>query len=194
MAEAGSWDSIRRHGLLSTSALLDLFEIVGDERAAIESHRRPEPVAITHPKHGTAWIRDNKPINETVLRRTLLGMTEDEWYRTLNARVFFWLSTDRLDRLRNAGPYRLRSHDILTVDTRLLLDKHSGLVELAHLNTGAVHPSANYPRGVGTFQPVDTYPWAQRLATSPSEPIVELTVLGAVPNIEELALEVKHGI
>jgi hypothetical protein len=30
MAEADTWDSIREHGLLSTSALLDLFEIKGD--------------------------------------------------------------------------------------------------------------------------------------------------------------------
>ena len=27
MAEDGSWESIQRHGLLSTSALLDRFEI-----------------------------------------------------------------------------------------------------------------------------------------------------------------------
>src|SRR5690242_15628857 len=101
MAEAGSWASIRERGLLSTTALLDLFEIEGAEREAIESVRRAESVSIEHPEYGTAWIRDNKPINETVLRRTLEGMTEAEWYRTLNGRVFFWLTTDRLDRLRN---------------------------------------------------------------------------------------------
>ena len=41
----------------------------GSERDAIEAARRPESVQIHHPVHGTAWIRDNKPINETVLRR-----------------------------------------------------------------------------------------------------------------------------
>ena len=30
MAEAGSWESVKRHGLLSTTALLDLFEVSGD--------------------------------------------------------------------------------------------------------------------------------------------------------------------
>jgi hypothetical protein len=190
MAEAGSWTSIQAHGLLSTSALLDLFEITGAQRELIESVRRPDSVPIEHPVHGTAWIRDNKPINETVLRRTLVGMTEREWYRTLNRRVFFWLNTDRLDRLRNAPPYRDRKHDILTLDTAALLGQFGDVVELAHLNTGAVHPSASYPRGKGTFMPISTYPWRQRLGASSREPIVELTVPYAVPNAEAFILDV----
>jgi len=36
MAERGSWPSIREHGLLSTSALLDLYGKQGAEREAIE--------------------------------------------------------------------------------------------------------------------------------------------------------------
>jgi hypothetical protein len=190
MAEVGSWPSVQDRGLLSTSALLDLFEITGAGREAIELRRRPESVAIEHPVHGTAWIRDNKPINETVLRRTLVGMTEEEWYRTLNGRVFFWLSEDRLDRLRNAPPYASRPHDILTIDTEALLDRHVDRVELAHLNSGAVHPAADYPRGAGTFQPIDRYPWQERLGVAPSEPIVELTVLYAVPDIRDLVVDV----
>jgi hypothetical protein len=67
MAEAGSWPSIECHGLLSTSSLLDLFDVQGEDRESIEAMRRPESVRITHPEHGEAWIRDNKPMNETVL-------------------------------------------------------------------------------------------------------------------------------
>ena len=58
MTEQGSWNSIQRHGLRSTTALLDLLEIYGAERASIESARRPESVKIRHPVHGVAWIRD----------------------------------------------------------------------------------------------------------------------------------------
>src|SRR2546429_180882 len=36
MAEAGSWPSVEQHGLLSTSALLDLFEVTGEKRRDIE--------------------------------------------------------------------------------------------------------------------------------------------------------------
>jgi len=112
MAEEGSWPSIRKRGLLSTTALLDLFELRGEPRAAIDARRRDRSVAIHHPAHGTAWVRDNLPVNETVLRRTLVGMTEEQYYRTLNGRVFFWVSTRRLDKLRNAPPYKDRLHDI----------------------------------------------------------------------------------
>ncbi|HEX8065052.1 MAG TPA: hypothetical protein VF520_00855 [Thermoleophilaceae bacterium] len=191
MAEAGSWPSIQEHGLLSTTALLDLFEVTGPRRGEIEARRRPETIRIEHPIHGTAYIRDNKPINETVLARTLEGMTLEEWYRTLNGRVFFWLTEQRLDRLRNAGPYRRRQHDILTIDTTTLLERHGDRVELAHLNTGAVHPSADYPRGAGTFRPIDQYPWAQRRRISPGEPVVELTVAYSVPDIRDVVVEVE---
>lgn len=190
MAEAGSWPAIAREGLLSTSALLDRFEVEGPERVAIESRRRAEAVAIRHSRLGSAWIRDNKPINETVLRRTLAGMDLAGWYRMLNGRVFFWLTRERLDRLRGARPYRGRPHDILTIDTAALLRSHGEDVELAHLNTGAVHRGAKYPRGAGTFRRLGDYPWQARLAVSPREPIVELTVPYAVPDIADLVISV----
>ena len=190
MAEAGSWPSISRNGLLSTSALLDRFRINGPERVAIESQRRSHATDIHHPSLGAAWIRDNKPINETVLQRTLVGMNLAEWYATLNGRVFFWLTRERLDRLRQARPYRDRPHDLLIVDTAALLRSHADEIELAHLNTGAVHRGANYPRGAGTFRRIDQYPWQERLAVAPREPIVELTIPYAVPDIADLVVSV----
>jgi hypothetical protein len=193
MAEAGSWPSVRRCGLLSTTALLDLFEITGEKRAAIEAARRAESVEITHPTHGSAWIRDNKPINETVLRRTLTGMPEADWYRTLNGRVFFWLTKERLNRLRNAPPYRRRTHDVLTLDTEALLAAHKDVVELAHLNSGAVHPGANYPRGTGTFCKISDYPWQERLRAAPREPIVELTIPYGLRDVETYLIDVQTG-
>ncbi len=85
--EAGSSAGIRQHGLLSTSALLDLFEIDGDLRAALDSARRPESVTIAHPVHGTAVVRDQIPLREGPLAKCLVGMTPVEWYRELNRRV-----------------------------------------------------------------------------------------------------------
>jgi hypothetical protein len=192
MAEGGSWPSIAQHGLLSTTALLDLFEITGAEREPIEATRRPDSVKLTHPDHGEAWIRDNKPINETVLRRTLLGMSEAEWYRTLNGRVFFWLNKDRLNKLRKAGAYSDREHDILTIDTGRLLEAHGQEVELAHLNTGAVHAGAKYLRGLGTFRTIAEYHWVERLRVARNEPIVELTVPYSVPDIAKLVVDVDR--
>lgn len=187
MAEAGSWLSIQRHGLLSTTALLDLFEVDGPARTELETKRRPDSVEIHHPVHGTATVRDNKPINETVLRRTLVGMSEPDWYRTLNGRVFFWLTTERLDRLRDAPPFRNRPHDILTIDTASLLERHGDRVELAAINSGAVHPGARNTRGAGTFQRITDYPWETRRS---GERVVELTVPYSVPDIADHGIDV----
>jgi hypothetical protein len=51
MAKADSWESIEGKGLLSTSALLDLFEINGERRFAIESCHRPDSVVTEQ------WMR-----------------------------------------------------------------------------------------------------------------------------------------
>lgn len=190
MAEEGSWPSIKRHGLLSTSALLDLFDVQGFERHAIESQRRTTMVPITHPDYGTVWIRDNRAVNATVLRRTLAGMDEDEFYRLLNRRVFFWLRRRRLEKLLKAQAYRYRRHLLLEIDTALLVERYGEAIELSHLNSGAVHAGANYPRGGGTFQPIEAYPYGERLKINRAEPVVELTVPYAVPDITELVVAV----
>jgi len=81
LTEAGGWEAIREHGLLSTTALPDRFGITGPDRDAIESMRRPQSVQISHAAYGRAWIHDNKPVNAGALRRTLAGMSEEDWYR-----------------------------------------------------------------------------------------------------------------
>lgn len=189
MAEAGSWDSIRRYGLRSTTALLDLFGISGNKREIIEARRRPDSVVVTSPEIGRALIRDNKPMLDSVLDRTLVGYSREQWYRLLNGKVFFWVEHGRLERLRNAAAYRGRKHLILTVDARKLLARHSERVTLSVMNSGATHPGAQYVRGTGTFEPLSNYRWEERLVTHPREPVVELAVEYAVPDIEELVID-----
>lgn len=142
VAEAGSWESIRRHGLLSTSALLDLFEVQGELRQQLESEHRPRSVPITHPLHGSAVIRDQNPLNMTRLAGCLTGMSAQEWLRELNRRVFFWPSEQRLTRLLGAKAYRDQEHDVLIVDTRSLVERHRRNITLAPINTGATIPTA----------------------------------------------------
>ena len=90
MAAEGSWPSIQLHGLLSTSALLDRFEVTGEERDRIERRHRPESISIRHEEHGHAVVRDQKPMSEGGLLRALKdGLTPSDWYSTLNERVFF---------------------------------------------------------------------------------------------------------
>src|SRR5438128_1919702 len=80
MAEADSWPSIVKHGLLSTSALLDLFDINGNRRLSIESEHRTCCARIMHLRHGAAVIRDQKPMRETALTTCLDGCTPRQWY------------------------------------------------------------------------------------------------------------------
>ena len=137
MAEDGSWESIQRLGLLSASALLDRFEVEGEQRFSIESARRPEIVAVEHPSHGRALIRDNKPMQEKTLERCLTGMTPREWYETLNRRVFFWVDRRRLIKLLGARAYRERPHLVLELDAGRLLRRYADSVEISPINSGA---------------------------------------------------------
>ena len=187
MAEDGSWESIQRHGLQSTSALLDRFEVEGEERFAIESVRRPEIVRVEHPEHGIAFVRDNKPMQEKSLERCLVGMTPREWYEHLNRRVFFWVEWKRLLKLLGARAYKDRPHLVLEVDTAELLDRHAERVTLSPINSGATFAMRPAPRGHDTFRRIADHP--------EGKPVVELAVDYAVPDIADFVLSVSrwHG-
>lgn len=161
MAEADSWDSIREKGLLSTSALLDLFEVNGKDRFAIESCHRPKSITIEHPKHGRAVIRDQKPMRERSLLKCLRGTTPRKWYEFLNGKVFFWATQHRVESLLNARAYRQKDHLVLKVDTRRLLSKHGPMLLLSPINSGSTiyRPSE---RSTKMFQALKSYPFEER--------------------------------
>ncbi|MBV9772513.1 MAG: hypothetical protein JO040_01100 [Gemmatimonadetes bacterium] len=192
MAEADSWDSIQRYGLLSTTALLDRFEYAGAERERIESQRRSKNVVIEHPEYGRAVIRDNIPMRERALEQCLQGYTPREWYELLNRRVFFWLSRERLFRLLRAREYRRKRQTILTVNTERLLQRHAARVSLSAINSGATLYTPQ-PRGVDTFRSIEDYPigyWRRK--RSWKDAVVELTVDYNIPDIRDLTLRVEH--
>ncbi|SEM42882.1 hypothetical protein SAMN05444354_116162 [Stigmatella aurantiaca] len=195
MAEAGSWPSIQRHGLLSTSALLDLFEVRGERRRALEARHRPESVTLHHPRHGTAVIRDQKPMSDAGLLRSLSGgLSPADWYQLLNARVFFWVSHERLMKLLKARAYRDKRQTVLTVDTARLLALHEARVLLSPRNSGATKPFP-WPRGPDTFLPMARYPfsfWDQKRKRK--NPVAELTVTYAVPDIRDFVLRVEEYV
>lgn len=193
MAEAGAWPAIQRNGLLSTTALLDRFEYSGPERFAIESQRRSKLEVVTHVATGaTAVIRDNLPLREQFLTECLTDMTAQEWYELLNRKVFFWVSQERLDTLLRARAYRDRPHDVITVDTRLLVERELDRITLAPINTGAtLYPSAS-PRGSDTFKSIPDYPLEEYVRwRGTKNAIIELAVDYEVQNVEEIALLVE---
>lgn len=195
MAADGSWPSIARHGLLSTSSLLDLFEVNGQRRIDFESRHRPESVAIEHPVYGRAWIRDQKPMDDAGLRRALQdGLAPEQWYRILNQRVFFWLREERLLRLLNARAYSSRPHNVLIIDTAAVVRAHADNITLSPINSGATKPYP-WPRGRTTFKSISDYPFLERRASRPlADAVVELAVSPSVPAIAEMVVRVTRMI
>jgi hypothetical protein len=193
MAEAGAWPGIQRHGLLNTTALLDLFEINGHLRESLEHQQRPECVPIQHPRHGAAVIRDQKPMDDRGLLRVLRdGLTPREWYGILNARVFFWVCEKRLERLLGARAYRGRLQTVLTLDTAALLSRHAARVTLSPMNSGATKP-VPHARGRDTFLPLSAYPFdAWRKKRGKRDVVVELAVTHSLPDVADFVLRVEE--
>jgi hypothetical protein len=192
MAQLGSWPSVERHGLLSTTALLDLFEVRGDERFRIESCHRPENIAINHAVHGQAVIRDQKPMSDRSVCRALVGsgLKPADWYRELNFRVFFWLSEERLNTLMRARAYRRQRHTVLVVDTMRLVERHEHRIMLSAINSGCTIPFP-HKRGLETFRRIAEYPYTRRKRNR--DPIVELAVDYSVPDVRDFVTEVREG-
>lgn len=192
MAEAGSWESIRKKGLLSTSALLDLFEINGKRRFAIESCHRPESVPIEHPRHGQAVIRDQKPMRESSLLKCLEGVTPREWYEFLNGRVFLWATLHRVESLLNAQAYRKREHLVLKVDAGKLLAKYQETVLLSPINSGNTlyRPVL---RSIRTFRSLRTYPFEERKTKrGAANAVAEMAFGYAIPDISRYIVRVER--
>jgi hypothetical protein len=191
MAEDGSWPNIQAHGLLSTASLIDLFEIPEPRRTQLLTQHRPQSVPLEHTIHGHAVVRDQKPLQPTKLARLLDDdMTVWQWIRLLNSYVFFWLDHDRLGRFLNAGAYRSRPHLVLTVDTRSLVNACADRVRLSHLNSGATAYMIGR-RGATTLKPIADFQHP-RSRQRPPKCIVELAVLGSVPDIAVHTVKVER--
>jgi hypothetical protein len=183
MAHDGSWPSIANHGLLSTSALLDLYQLSGAARHAVESEWRPESVPLHLAGASEAVVRDQKPLRPDLLGRCLTdGMTPSEWYELLNGRVFFWLTEENLNVLLHARAYRDQAQTVLTVDTAALLARHLPETELSSINSGSILRGGAL-RGARTFSSIQDHPTTR---------VVELAVLRAVPDIAELVIRVER--
>jgi hypothetical protein len=181
-------ESITRRGLLSTSALLDLFGIAGDERRLIEESNRRELVPIVHDVHGKAILRDQKPMDDNGLVRALRdGITPVEWYRLVNRHVFFWVDEGRVDRLLGAKAYRNDRHALVISRTAGLFERHGANVVLSPINTGATKPMP-HPRGRDCFVPMESYPYDDWYAKRRGrDPLVEVAVPTAVPDLMAFA-------
>jgi hypothetical protein len=192
MASHGSWPSIQTHGLLSTLELLDLYEVQEPRRTELLTSQRRKSVPLVHAFHGTAILRDQKPLSEKNLARCLTDCDAAAWYSILNQRVFFWLDRQRLRTLMSAAEYSGKPHTVILADTAELLRRHGEHIELAHMNTGNTRPFA-HPRGPSTFRKMADYPYERRSRLPDYSAVVELTVAGGVPDLRDFAIRAEHA-
>ena len=186
MAEAGAWENIQRHGLLSTAALLKLFDVSETQWSTIGSEYRSSREVICHRNYGSAAIRDQTPMPPSKLERALTDMDPSEWYKLLNGKVFFWSTESRLISFLEARSHKNRPHDVLTVCTRSLVEQHATEITLSPINSGAVR-MPTHTRGSDTFRKITDH-----TCKTKKECFAELAVEGGVPNIERHTLSVDR--
>ncbi|SKA21088.1 DUF7002 family protein [Novilysobacter spongiicola] len=177
MAEAGTWESIRERGLMSTTAVLDHLGIQGVDRAPFETLHRAAMARVG--ENAGIVLRDQIPMPPQRLEQALVdGTTPEQWYRLINGKVFFWAQEHRMHRLLNY--YGDTEHDVLHVDTKSLLADHANDVWLCHMNSGNTLPIPHH-RGIDVFKRIDAYP--ETRTGRPAKEVVEIVVDYAVPNI-----------
>jgi hypothetical protein len=193
MASAGSWESIRRHGLLSTTALAERW---GASSEPTLTSLRGASMAIHHPQHGPAVIRDQKPMHRESLELALGGrMTVEEWVAELNSRVFFFVQRESLEGLLNSPSYRRDEHDVVTVDMSSLVSAYGDEIELTDMNTGFAQRHNHKARGASTFKSISEYPHPLRdkaRVGSSARELVELCIRHAVPDIVDHVVRVER--
>jgi hypothetical protein len=170
---------IARHGLRSTTVLLNLADTSqASRRASLESARRGSVAELQLADGTKVYLRDHLPISDKQLRRLLEpGMTLEEWYRLLSARLFFWVSLESA--MEFASSYVEHDQVLYAFDTARLLAAHEPRVAVSRINSGTTR--GNVPRGKSTFVRLQE-------ATAKMKP-VELTVEGELPDAIALCVE-----
>lgn len=190
MAERGAWDSIRTHGLMSATAVLDHLAIEGGDRARFESEHRNQKMDVRAGHPSNIVLRDQKPMPEGRLIQALTdGTTPRQWYELINHKVFFWAEEQRLHRLLGARDYRRLEHDVLTLDSATFIPAYAEAIWLCHMNSGNTWPMP-HRRDTEIFRRIPDYP--VRPSGKPIKPVVELVVDYSVPNIAEYVVEVRR--
>jgi hypothetical protein len=194
LAAAENWPSIQQHGLLSTSALLDLIRMEGTSRTAVEQGYRRDRVVLPT----GLVIRDQRPMPPPALERCLVGVTVSQWYELLNRKVFFWFDPERLNRQRAAC--RNIPQVVMKIASEHVLHRYAAQTALTPINTGNARRRPAQ-RGAATFVPYSVWAesgWmseAKALGTRPrahGHPPVELTVTHSVPDVMDFVVSIHH--
>ncbi|HNP82424.1 MAG TPA: hypothetical protein PKN47_13250 [Nitrospira sp.] len=194
LAEAANWPSIRRSGLLSTTALLDQAGVQGNKRERIERSQRLQHLVLPN----GVQVRDQKPLPARALAACLVGMLPSEWYGLINSQVFFWLDMDRLNRQRLACGSRPQV--VLVIDVERLVARYGERMALSRINSGNARRRPAR-RGRCTFVPYREWVnsgWSSETEglglclRERSHPPAELTVAGDATDIMNCVTDIHR--
>lgn len=192
MAWEGSWPNIQKHGLLSTRALLELYEVdEGDAERIVREHRS-HWIGVEKDGLPRAVVRDQKPMSDEGVRRALgADACLGDWYSLLNSMVFFWPTKKRLITMMNAGAYRGMRHDLIIVDTEKLIGLKQQYIRLSTMNSGATKPYP-HPRSMDMFMKFEDYPFDELMRKKRVEgAVAEVCVIHGVEDIEACTLDAR---
>jgi hypothetical protein len=195
-ARPGTWETVRRHGLLTVSQLVRTSGLPPGTQRELLTRRRDRAVRIAHPLYGPVVLRDQAHLREHVLKGALTDMTVPEWLEMLNSRVFFWPRLERLRRVLGARASRGVQYEVITLDTASVLERCGPAVRLSAVNSGsAMYPSTG-PRGSHTFATVADFPGGRlRLGGARRDAVAEVAVIGGIAAVERHVVRVEryHG-
>jgi hypothetical protein len=120
-----------------------------------------------------------------------VGLAPADWYAILNRRVFFWVSTKRLDGFLQAQAHQGWERLVLVLATSSVAKRHTEQMELSPINSGSARRRPAR-RGLSTFTPLLScdYPtWQRQRDKASPDHIAEVTVVGGVDHIADLVIE-----
>lgn len=190
LTSQNAWEQIKKYGLMSTAAILDLYKIRGTERSEIETRSRRQNIALYDTMIGEIIIRDQKPLPESKVIKGLSGCSVSEWYKLLNSKVFLWAEFERFQGLLNARAYRNLVQLQITVNTTSLVEKYHKKIKLCRKNSGAmfnIHPIGPY-----IFEKISEYDLNISKFDNIRKPVVEVTIDYCIPDFKKYVLKVEE--
>ena len=182
LAEEGSHEGIRRHGLLTAA---EAARLAGHD---LRPERRPGFVDIALPDGTPVAISDNIPLSAKRLAGALDdGLSVADWMAMLNGRAFFW-TDPKAGEAHLAARTRLgRRSEWQEYETGGLLASCWDRAEVAPFNTGSTVRVA-VRRGLSTFAPLEGLHYdgwraarRERGVKKGLDHVKEVTVRGGVP-------------
>jgi hypothetical protein len=153
------WDNVQTSGcLMSVTTLVKEAGINGPDTVDLVSSYRQSLTSVTLPDGTHAVLRDQLRRRKDV-DSALKDLTEREWLRLLNARVFLFPSGHkRISELVEAYTKRGYEQEVISFETAELLNGYEPEVEVCTVNSGTFSRTKAPSRGRDTFVPLAKFP------------------------------------